>query len=250
MKESEEMHLKSVINESTLSTADAVPLPQWGRLRYEDTAFLALSERIHAYVEKKNNDGQSLPRVGKVASGASRIGFWRYKKERRRSSQVGDIDERGSVSSTPFARVPYPPLTRSPFPNGEGSDTRMPLSPHRQSEYMHMWKKNNDGQSLPHVGKVASEASRIGFWRYEREGRLSQVRHYTRAPERRPKRKPTPPRCARQPLPREGARVDTPSFLWKEVPRRGGGWMGIAVSSTQSLPRVGKVASGASRIGF
>ena len=34
------------------------------------------------------------------------------------------------------------------------------------------------------------------------------------------KEKPTPPRCARQPLPREGARVDTPSFLWKEVPRR------------------------------
>ena len=29
-------------------------------------------------------------------------------------------------------------------------------------------------------------------------------------------RKPTPPHCARQPLPREGARVDTPSFLWKE----------------------------------
>ena len=43
---------------------------------------------------------------------------------------------------------------------------------------------------------------------------------------RRPKRKPTPPRCARPPLPREGAHVDTPSFLWKEVPRRGGGWMG------------------------
>ena len=38
MKESEEMRLKSTINESTLSTAGAVPLPQWGRLRYEDTA--------------------------------------------------------------------------------------------------------------------------------------------------------------------------------------------------------------------
>ena len=50
-------------------------------------------------------------------------------------------------------------------------------------------------------------------------------------------RKPTPPRCARQPLPREGARVNTPSILWKEVPRRGGGWMGKAVSPTQSLPR-------------
>ena len=40
------------------------------------------------------------------------------------------------------------------------------------------------------------------------------------------KRKPTPPRYARQPLPKEGARVDTPSFLWKEVPQRDGGWMG------------------------
>ena len=53
----------------------AVPLPQWGRLRYGDTAFLAPSKRIHAYVEKKNNDGQSLPLEGKVASGASRIGY-------------------------------------------------------------------------------------------------------------------------------------------------------------------------------
>ena len=32
---------------------------------------------------------------------------------------------------------------------------------------------------------------------------------------RRPKGKPTPPRCARQPLPREGAREDTPSFQRK-----------------------------------
>ena len=66
MKESEEMRLKRAIYESTLSTASAVPLPQWEGGRYEDTAFLALSERIHAYVEKKNNDGQSLPLVGKV----------------------------------------------------------------------------------------------------------------------------------------------------------------------------------------
>ena len=31
MKESEEMHLKSTIYGSTLSTAGAVPLPRWGR---------------------------------------------------------------------------------------------------------------------------------------------------------------------------------------------------------------------------
>ena len=38
MKESEEMRLKCAINESTLSTAGAVPLPQWGRLRNGDAA--------------------------------------------------------------------------------------------------------------------------------------------------------------------------------------------------------------------
>ena len=34
-------------------TADAVPLPQGGRLRYEKTAFPITSERIHAYVKKE-----------------------------------------------------------------------------------------------------------------------------------------------------------------------------------------------------
>ena len=68
-------------------------------------------------------------------------------------------------------------------PNGEGCDTRMPLSPHSQSEYTHMWKKNNDGQSLPRVGKVASGASRIGFWRDEKERRRSsQVRRLREHP--------------------------------------------------------------------
>ena len=38
VKKSEEDRLKCVVYESTLSTADAVPLPRWGRLRYEDTA--------------------------------------------------------------------------------------------------------------------------------------------------------------------------------------------------------------------
>ena len=105
---------------------------------------------------------------------------------------------------------------RSPFPDGEGSETRIPLFSHCQNICKHMWEKNNDGQSL-----------------------------------RRRKRKPTPLRCARQPFPREGARVDTPSFLWKEVPRRGGGWMGKAVFPYQSLPRWGRLTrSDASRRSF
>ena len=39
----------------------------------------------------------------------------------------------------------------------------IPLFSHCQSEYTHMWKKNNDGHSLPRVGKVASGVSRIGY---------------------------------------------------------------------------------------
>ena len=62
MKKSEEMHLKQAINESTLSTADAVPLPQWGRLRYESTAILISSERIHACVEKQYGRTKPSPR--------------------------------------------------------------------------------------------------------------------------------------------------------------------------------------------
>ena len=35
------------------SAAGAVPLPQWGRLRYENTTSPITSERIHAYVKKE-----------------------------------------------------------------------------------------------------------------------------------------------------------------------------------------------------
>ena len=38
MKESGKERLKSTIYESTLSTADAVPLPQWGKLRRSDAS--------------------------------------------------------------------------------------------------------------------------------------------------------------------------------------------------------------------
>ncbi len=47
--------------------------------------------------------------------------------------------------------------------HGEGSEKRMPLFSHCQNKYTYMWKNNTDGQSLPLEGKVASEASRIGY---------------------------------------------------------------------------------------
>ena len=40
----------------------AVPLPQWGRQRNENTAFLALSEQIHAYVGKQYRRTKPSPR--------------------------------------------------------------------------------------------------------------------------------------------------------------------------------------------
>ena len=67
---------------------------------------------------------------------------------------------------------------RSPFPNGEGNDTRMPLF----------------------------STQRLSRWGRQRGA----------------KKKANPASLRPLPLPREGARVDTPSLLWKEVPRRGG----------------------------
>ena len=81
MKESGKMRLKSTINESTLSTAGSDPLRVWGRRRSRWSPFPYIVKANTGYVEKKNNDGHSLPRVGKVASKASRIGFWRYERE-------------------------------------------------------------------------------------------------------------------------------------------------------------------------
>ena len=52
---------------------------------------------------------------------------------------------------------------RSPFPNGEGYDTRAPLSPYHQSEYMHVWKNNTpDTKPSPRgEGGERSEPDRV-----------------------------------------------------------------------------------------
>ena len=51
----------------------AVPLPQGGRLRYENATFLALSERIHAYVEKRITTDKAFPSRGRCPEGADRV---------------------------------------------------------------------------------------------------------------------------------------------------------------------------------
>ena len=119
----------------------------------------------------------------------------------------------------------------------------------------------------PSYGRRCPKGAEVGWEkRYERQvGKIVSSAPFTRAPYpplRGPpsprgegkeeaaspqKRKPTPLRCARQPLPREGACVDTPSFLWKEVPQRGGGWKGKAVFLYHSLPKWGRGPVGADR---
>ena len=94
----------------------------------------------------------------------------------------------------------------------------MPLFSHCQSEYTHMWKKNNDGQSLPRVEKVASEANRIGQWRYEREREIVSSAPFTRVPLRGPlspmgKAKRRGLRCKKGSQPRIAA-LGSP-FPWK-----------------------------------
>ena len=159
MKESEEMHLKSTIYESTLSTAARSPFPNGEGLRYENAAFPILSFRAKA---------RNLFRL--------RLGK--------------GCEDSGELEAPCFQRI-----RRTVF--------------HADS----ITKENGNGKRKRSLGCARDDETRKRLFPF-----LFNLL-----------RKPTPPRCARQPLPREGARVDTPSFLWKEVPRRGGGWMGEAV---------------------
>ena len=86
MKKSEGERLKYAINESTLSTADAVPLPRWGR------------QRGGGFAASKKANPASL-RSAAPSKGRARVDtpsfLWkgRYEKERGRASQVDDIRE-------------------------------------------------------------------------------------------------------------------------------------------------------------
>ena len=96
MKESEEMHLKSTIYESTLSTADAVPLPQRGRLR--GGGFAAKKEanpRLAALGSPFQGKGLAWtlpPSYGRRCPEGAEVGWGkRYEREWGNASQVDDI---------------------------------------------------------------------------------------------------------------------------------------------------------------
>ena len=172
----------------------------WFRVQGSRGGFAAFFRRWYSrivkantgYVEKKNNDGQSLPLVGKVASKASRIGQWRYEREWEMRLKPAIYEN----TRVPPQKEANPASLRSAAPSkGRGSR----------------------GHSLLPMEGGAPKGRRLdGGKRYERErGRSSQVRRLREHPiHRLPKRKPTPSRCARQPLPREGARVEGTEVGW------------------------------------
>ena len=148
MKKSEGNRLKYAVCESTLSTA-ARSLSQNGEGKEEAASppkkeANPASLRSAAPSKGRGSRGHSLlPMEGGAPKGRRLDGGSGMKKDRGRSSQVCRLREHPSAAA------------RSPFPKGENyDDTRMPLFSHCQSEYTHMWKKNNDGQSLPLEGKV------------------------------------------------------------------------------------------------
>ena len=162
---------------------------------------------------------------------------------------------------------------RSPFPNGEGCETRIPLF---STQRLSQWGRQRgsgfapkgsqprlaalggpfQGKGLAWTSLLPMEGGAPKGRRLDGGSGIPDTKPSPRGEGKEeaasPQKKESQPRLAAlgSPFQGKGLACTTPSFLWKEVPRRGGGWMGILLSPTQSLPRVGKVASGASRIGY
>ena len=146
MKKSRKDRLKCVVYESTLSTAARSPFPngdgkEEGASPPQKEANPA-SLRSAALSKGRGSRGYSLlPHSLLPMEGGA-------PKGRRLDGESGMKKSEGDRLKCAVCESTRAPLTRSPFPNGEGYDTRVPLSP---------------TQSLPLEGKVASEASRIGY---------------------------------------------------------------------------------------
>ena len=87
------MRLKQALYESPLSTADAVPLPHWGRLRYENTASPHNIKANTRICEKRITTDKAFPLRGRCPIGADRA--------QAAGKRAGKI-----ISSAPLTKVP------------------------------------------------------------------------------------------------------------------------------------------------
>ena len=90
--------------------------PAWGRWRAEDTAFLDTTPFPRGKSKRRGSRGHSLlPMEGGAPKG------------RRLDGKSGMKESEGDRLKCVVYESTRAPLTRSPFPNGEGCDTRIPL---------------------------------------------------------------------------------------------------------------------------
>ena len=124
------MHLKSTIYESTLSTATRSPFPKG---EGEEEALPPKKEANPASLRS------SAPSKGRGSREYSLLPLeGGAPKGRRLDGGSGMKESEGDRLKSTIYESTRVPLTRSPFPNGEGCDTGMVLFSHRQSEYMHV----------------------------------------------------------------------------------------------------------------
>ena len=161
MKESGKDRLKCAACESTLSTAGAVPLPQWGRLRYESIAFLdtmpfpmrkAKRRRLRRPKRKPTPPRcarQPLPREGARVDNSLLPMEGGAPKGRRLDGESGMKKSGEIVSSTSFAKAPYPPLflTQS-LPLGKADDTRS-ASAHKALRHRPLYIRGEAATFIP-----------------------------------------------------------------------------------------------------
>ena len=128
MKKSGKDRLKQTINESTLSTADAVPLPQWGRLRYENAAIPGTQpgrKRVGGFAAKKEANPASLrsaaPSKGRGSRGHSLLPMeGGAPKGRRLEGESGMKESEEMHLKYVVYESTLSTAARSPFPDGEG----------------------------------------------------------------------------------------------------------------------------------
>ncbi len=139
--------LKSRINESTLSTASAVPLPQWGRLRYENTAFL---------------DTTPFPR----GKGKEEAASPQKRKPTPPRCARQPLPKEGASMDTPSFQRKGGRMSPHRLPTKKAYDTRMPFSP-----YCHFERK----REIFFVCGRAKDARIAASWKHrassESEGR-------------------------------------------------------------------------------
>ncbi len=144
MKKSEGDRLKYAVCKSTLSTAARSPFPE-GEGKEEAASPPQKEANPASLRSAAPSCGRRCPEGAEVEWG-------------KRDEKIGKDRLKCVVYESTRA-----PLRGPPSPRGKATIRECRFSRIVRSNTRICGKKNNDGQSLPRVGKVANEVSRIGY---------------------------------------------------------------------------------------